>query len=814
MFDSHEYQTVVLGALLHDIGKFLQRGSFGPLDISGRHPKVSADFISAFADYFRNVSDVDLLKTLVQRHHENRNAFPPELLVQSIADAHTRTLASLVSLADNLSSSERGQRLEQWQDFKFTPLTALLHRVNAPTTESSARGQSASLSYRAMPLASPGDGAMNALFPEQFASYAAGELNSLLTTFGPELHRCLASGPLDHFDVLLSRLLSLLQKYTWCVPSNTQESYPDVSLFDHLRGTAAIASCLYRYHVAADSLYEEAVRHTASPRFCLVVGDLSGIQRYIFGIAAIGEGGVARRLRARSLYVQLLTEVAANKILRAAHLPQVHLVMASGGKFYVLGPNTAEMQAAVEQTRREVAEALVSEFNGEITLNLEQIVFADDGFKATSGGLTGFGRVVRDVNAKLARHKLQPLSSWLLDSAWRPERFVIPLHYQGEEACGSCRKFPREAEGVCKHCLRDRDLGARLPRSRYVIFSERPDAGDISILGHSVSVLASLSDLPDSPYLILKLNDTRLDAAVNCPSQFRFLATHVPFDRDDRLLTFADIASRSQGRTLLAFLKADVDRLGETFATGLRRPEADLDTISRTATLSRQLDWFFSGWIEHLCRTEFSDCYTVYAGGDDLFIVGPWSQVLALAERIAVDFARYTANPTLTISAGVVISRHDFPIATAAAQVDEALKRAKAAGRDRIAVLGDCLTWSDWRKVSGQWRAFLDSGELSRVSSAFLYSLLEYAAMWRSYVQNHREKGGVLGLRFQPLLAYNIARNLDRRQTPALVAWADSLVRLRPLDSEQRWLLDHLGLLAQLMILSSRGEASDDIAAV
>ena len=37
-----EYQTVILAALLHDIGKFIQRGSFA-LNVEGKHPEVSGE---------------------------------------------------------------------------------------------------------------------------------------------------------------------------------------------------------------------------------------------------------------------------------------------------------------------------------------------------------------------------------------------------------------------------------------------------------------------------------------------------------------------------------------------------------------------------------------------------------------------------------------------------------------------------------------------------------------------------------------------------------------------------------------------------
>ena len=60
-----EYRTVILSALLHDIGKFLYRGRNLSFNIKGSHPDVSGQFVNAFADVFRPVSDIDLLKTLI-----------------------------------------------------------------------------------------------------------------------------------------------------------------------------------------------------------------------------------------------------------------------------------------------------------------------------------------------------------------------------------------------------------------------------------------------------------------------------------------------------------------------------------------------------------------------------------------------------------------------------------------------------------------------------------------------------------------------------------------------------------------------------
>ncbi|MGQ9595696.1 MAG: type III-A CRISPR-associated protein Cas10/Csm1, partial [Anaerolineae bacterium] len=346
MADAREFQTVVLAALLHDVGKLLQRGSFGALDVKGPHPQVSADFVSAFRPLFESVADTDVLATLVRRHHENESRFARDLLVQGIEDPHVRTLASLVSLSDNLSSSERGQRTEQWQDFKFVPLAPVLPRLRTVGGEATA---DIGARLHARPAPSPGDDDMPGIFPDGFREYAKGEMNSLLQAFGARFRALAANLDKSRFDTVISHLLSLFRAYGSCIPSNTQEEYPDVSLAEHLTGTAAIAACIYRFHAETGSLTEEAVRTSDAKRFLLVAGDLSGIQRYIFDIATQGAGGVARRLRARSFYVQLIAEVAALSVLDRLSLPVTNEIMTAGGRFYLLVPNLQSASRGIEE---------------------------------------------------------------------------------------------------------------------------------------------------------------------------------------------------------------------------------------------------------------------------------------------------------------------------------------------------------------------------------------------------------------------------------------------------------------------------------
>ena len=76
-------------------------------------------------------------------------------------------------------------------------------------------------------------------------------------------------------------------------------------------------------------------------------------------------------------------------------------------------------------------------------------------------------------------------------------------------------------------------------------------------------------------------------------------------------------------------VRLDVDALGAVFASGL----GEQRSLSRTATLSRELETFFSGYVNTLAKDH--SMYITYAGGDDLFAVGSWINALEFSRALA-----------------------------------------------------------------------------------------------------------------------------------------------------------------------------------
>ncbi|MEO0072805.1 MAG: HD domain-containing protein, partial [candidate division WOR-3 bacterium] len=216
------YDLVILGALLHDIGKFSQRAGirctayehFGEDDYGkhGAHSKWSAHFIEEYLpnDYHKTAS-------LVLYHHS--------------PTPKKDELTKIIETADRLSASERIQiEIGDPQKTRLLPILARIFR--ADWKEKGFQLNPLNINDNIMPQKPAiGDDLTN-------------EYRELWNLFTNEVNE-LKNKKLT-FNAYFTTLYYLLQKYTWCIPSAVYSSEPDISLFDHLKTTAAIAAVIFK----------------------------------------------------------------------------------------------------------------------------------------------------------------------------------------------------------------------------------------------------------------------------------------------------------------------------------------------------------------------------------------------------------------------------------------------------------------------------------------------------------------------------------------------------------------------------------------
>lgn len=544
----------------------------------------------------------------------------------------------------------------------------------------------------------------------------------------------------------------LLRKYAWCITASDYEG-EDISLYNQSRIAGAIAECMFR----SDDKKEQY--------FKLAVGDFSGIQNYVFSVANVNESGVAKRLRARSFYVDVAVSAIAQDVIHRFGLTQNHILMLTGGKFYLLLPNTEDSEQILEDIERETEESFLSLFKGQIAIHLAWITMGREGLEYYSQSVTKIMRLLGEKKARAFHHSLTD------SQGWREERFVLYDDLKGKQICSSChRELTDAGQEYCPNCAAQTEIGGKLPRTRFISYYRGKKEGAYHIYGdYWIGLWPEFRR--DGAFLTEHINGTALpENAKGAPVKTRYMANHIPVDASGDVMTFNDIAEASRGAKRLAVLKADVDTLGYIFADGLRRGTRHFGTISRVNTMSRFLEIFFSGYVNQIIsqEKEYQNVYSVFSGGDDLFLIGPWDVMPRLAGRISGDFRRFAAeNPALTISAAVSVFQPKEHIANLAELSEQSLKRVKNStvkelypektGRDGVSFMGQLFGWDDLREQLeiGEKLAQLIQSKL--VETAVLRRIGIYSRMYREFLVNR----DVMSLMFEPLFHYDRQRNYE-----------------------------------------------------
>jgi len=767
----------VLAAWLHDIGKFAQRADapcsrgmeqeYCPHGTSHRHV--------LYTDYFI----------------EHELPLPPELEGQRgrlarLASAHHRPDTSsreetALQTADRLSSG--GDRLEGEADggYKMARLESVFTCV---TLDGKGMPPEAPpLRYRLRPL----DAADDADDPPLFPVAEAGKEGSYRELYEKFLAAVGRSLPL-HMGVrhYTASLAGLLEQFTWCIPSSTYKTRADISLYDHAATTAAIVQAL----LACPDREQ---------RLLLCGGEISGIQKFIFGAGDQADRGAGKLLRARSLYLQALTRSVWLTLLDRLDLSPAARIMDAGGRFVLLLPDTEQVRDAVRALRTEADGWLLRSFQGTV-----RMTFATLSLRPHDLERARFRECFERFNDALEEAKLRPFAT-ALQGGMSPVLQVRHEEYAQWGECVSCRARPAAKPqddeevkaplcGLCRKLIRQ--VGRLLPTARYLVFTrdaegvevfgglrlrlEKGDAADallrgaldvVNMRGHDgFSAVPVAGQIPH----VSRADMERWKAEGRLRS-----VDGADFLKDEPVeagapKTFAVLAEEARvpgpgGRGLrsvacLAACKADVDNLGLIFGMGFGTGEESLFSISRFAMLSRMMNNFFAAHVPRLMRENFPNMYLVFAGGDDLFALGPWDETVRFALRLREDFARFTGgNTAVTFSAGLPVFKPRLPMRALRRAAEEALDASKQRpGKDAATLFGVTAAWKkDGNSTVKPFGDLLDDGrwleELclkGAVTQGFVRRLLGYARECRDFNGGDIRKGLYLSH-----MAYDMKRN-------------------------------------------------------
>lgn len=422
-----------------------------------------------------------------------------------------------------------------------------------------------------------------------------------------------------------------------------------------------------------------------------VGGDLSGIQKYLYNISS---HKAAVSLKGRSAQLSDYMIDWSDKIIKSAKeagSKEANQIYCSGGKFYLIvdiSENSETVIKAIDKQSEVIKKGLWEEQMGQLGINIAYIPFSEnaDGTVNVDGKTNqNCGELWRIVNAKFVVQKNQKYKNILIEQY---DKFFEPIPVGGK---------PK----VC------------------------------AVTGIESNECVPLHDNIDNIPLDGKDNFYVL------PVVRKQIMYGEELRKRDGFKDFGEYA----GNTELGILRMDVDGLGKRFIKGF-------DSISKYREYSDSLTKFFE---EDIRKFQKEDEYKeflniIYAGGDDLFIVGRWDKVIDFAKLIHDETEKASFNKNVKeedrihISGGIAIVKSTFPIAKAADLAGEAEDMAKQYDGGRYGkkeygkknafhMLGRTISWHEYNYVKETKEHFFSLITKYSLSKSILHQIMLYSSI-------------------------------------------------------------------------------------
>lgn len=708
---------LIIGGLLHDTGKAIYRGG----DDRRNHSLSGYEYLNAEV----GLQDRQVLNC-VRYHHSSA------LRGASIAE---NDLAYIVYLADNIAAAaDRRKKETEERGFDInTPLQSVFNILN---------GNNQGLFYE------PG-----VLKPGEGIPYPSSQIKLFDARFYDEIKQRMTDNlkGMEWTTEYVNSLLQILEANFSYVPSSTAKGeLADISLYDHVKLTAAAACCIYDFLEEKGEknyrsrLFRDGEAFYREEAFLLCSMDISGIQNFIYTITS---KNALRTLRARSFYLEIMMEHLIDGLLEKLALSRANLLYSGGGHCYLLLPNTDRVRRMTDAYLQEVNQWFLKQFAASLYIAGAYVPCSGDALQNHPEG--SYSGLFRELGSKISAKKLRRYTA--------AEIREMNRKWAGDytKECKVCHEVGEaDAEGVCSLCRKLEQLSQKVLYGRFftVLLGDRenglPLPGGYSLVCDDQEQLTER--MKKDPYFVRVYSKNEMFTGMH-------VATRLWTGDYTTGQTFEEFAAEADGIKRIGILRADVDNLGQAFVSGFKNDKNHnrYETISRTATLSRQLSGFFKLFIRQVLENSaFSIeedergkerlATIIYSGGDDVFIVGAWNDVIELAVDLRRSFSRFTQG-TLSISAGIGVYEPGYPIHAIARETGEMEERSKGLpGKNAVTIFEDgethtekgskdgisdgTYTWEEFEEevIGEKYRTLADFlDESDDRGNAFLYHLLE-----------------------------------------------------------------------------------------
>lgn len=701
------------GALLHDIGKAVQRAE----NVRKKHQIVGADLLEKFD------ANREITRSLRYHHSDYMSSSLPK-----------DSLSYITYIADNIASGtdRRSENDEKgWKWNSKTPLQDIFNRF----------GNEPSKRYIAPSELRPN--VVDKILPSKVMhDYTPGEYSLGVSYFEEGL------SAIEFTEEYAPSVLNLVEATMSFMPSSTNMlEVADISLYDHMKLTAAYACSILQYaEEKGIADYEKTFKNGANSfykkqSFMLIGFRLEGVQDFIYTITS---KGAHKQLRSRAFYVEMMSQWFVDSFLKKSGLTRANVLYSDTEHGYIIVGNTNDNRNIIVEVQKEFNEFLLENFGVKLYMAVGTAGFSASQvmMENSSDEYTNIFREIDFILDKNSKNRYQASEILKLNKAGKKD---------GRE-CAVCHSTGNMVDGQnkCELCEKLENFSTNIQKQEFFVINDDSNGLPVSKNAYLSTVTEDEVKKGEVQGRIYAKN--RLDTG-------HMQETHIwvgDYSMTNDYNSYAkrkwtnDEKGNSIGIKRLGALMIDVDDLYAGFLSGFKiQGEGKYTTMSRYATLSRRLQSFFKLYLNNFA--EDKELSIIYSEGDDVFAIGAWDDILDFVQDVYDYFKKWT-DGKMTFSAGVALVESKTPINVIARETKVLLGKAKLSGKDRITLFSEdnVFTFSEYiqdivfDKLSVIREFFENEQDHGK---AFAYKLLDL-------IRNRSEKDRISFAR----IAYYLAR--------------------------------------------------------
>ncbi len=549
-------------------------------------------------------------------------------------------------------------------------------------------------------------------------------------------------------DKDLKSLLCTVENLLTYYPAVVGDEETDISLCDKIKLTCSIANCMYSYFENQGITDYKSVVHDGFESFCtenafiLYSMDISGVQSFIY---TIHSSQALKTLRSRSFYLEILMEHIIDEVLERVGLSRCNLIYSGGAHCYVLLPNTYAVLETISNIETEVNSWFIDSFGSGLFIAGGQAACSANALNNKTEG--SYSQLFVTMSREISRKKLRRYSKSDL------VRLNMKDDSDGTRECRVCSTVSTVNDNnLCPFCSSLIAISSDIMNAPYFCITKTKINGPQLPFGCYLKACYDVNEADGFGKETIENAITNDSGYVRCYSKncmyvgadtavMLYVGSYHSADHMEKL------AEASEGINRIAVMRSDVDNLGHAFVSGFNRKKDGTKylNILRTSALSRQLSIFFKRNINYILANgsyalnkanKQRNALIVYSGGDDVFLIGAWNDVIGLSVDITDAFRRFTQG-TLTVSAGIGIYADTYPIALSAKEI-EVLESASKSYPSGCSPTKNAVTLFD-RSGTYSWTELKESVVEEKLSALkvffsslddygknFLYNLLFY----------------------------------------------------------------------------------------